>query len=419
MKRVLLFLLALLTVALLVSCGDSGNKEPAVSGNETVAETVPGGNGEDEVVNQEPIVPINVEDYYKAVLFTLPDEPFRDAIVSHMRKQSSIEWVCGAEFGVYEKFNSWGIDLTFEKGVKYTGIPYADTKVSYIQFEEALKNGRYTSESTAWKDVFGVQCVSSVMNSIQQFDPKTCGYSSNLTPGLKDFKGVIVGNYKLPEDVKQTKQIIEANDPEVMWEAYASLKKGDMVIRQDLINDNSHLRVVASDPVIVRNSAGKINKSRSYITCVEQTNAFDKTRTDGVKTTWYIDHMYTFDNLLATDYVPVTLEIYSKNIGECEVPYITLDTEITVPQIQKNALGSTVRSNFPIRYVHLDIYTKDGIFVKRAKAYDMATAYAVNLRKYSMTLTEGLENGDYTLVVSAGIARGSAELARVDFNYAK
>lgn len=414
MKKLMFLLLALLTVCLLFSCGKETPKDPVESGNnvETGEETV-------EEKPNEPIIPIKVEDYYKAVLFTLPDEPFRDAIVSHMRKQAAIEWVCGADFGVYEKFNSWGIDLTFKKGVKYTGIPYADTKVSYIQFEEALKNGKYTSESTAWKDVYGVQCVSSIMNSIQQFDPKTCGFSSDLTPGVADFKGVIVGDYKLPEDVKQTQQIIMANSPDVMYEAYASLKKGDIVVMQDLINDKSHLRVVAEDPVIVKNTAGKINKSRSYITCVEQTNSFDATRKDGVKTTWYLDHMYTFDSLITSYYVPVTLEIYDKHISECEVPYITLDNEITPAQVAKGALGSNIKSNFPIRYVHLDILDKSGVLVKRTKVYDMAKAYSVGLRKHSYAVVDGLENGDYTFVVTAGIARDSAELARVDFTYSK
>lgn len=408
MKKLMFLILALLTVSLLFSCGNDDGNTPDEPVKETTAET-------EDNTPKVPITPPEINDFYKYVLFDLPDEPFRDAIVSHMRKQASIEWVCGADFGVYEKFNSWGIDLSFKRGQKYTGIPYADTKVSYIQFEEALVNGKYTCDSTAWKDVYGVQCVSSIMNSIQQFDPKTCGYSSDLTPGVADFKGVIVGDYKLPEDVKQTQQIIMANSPDVMYEAYASLKKGDIVVMQDLINDKSHLRVVAEDPVVVKNTAGKINKSRSYITCVEQTNSFDATRKDGVKTTWYLDHKYTFDSLITSYYVPVTLEIYNKHISECELPYIGLSDEITAAQIQKKALGSNVKSNFPIRYVHMDVLDSNGVCVKRTMAYDMAKSFSVGLRKYSMQILEGLEAGNYTFVVTAGIARGSAELARVEF----
>ena len=418
MKRLLFALLTLVVVFALASCGDT-TKEPAETGGENAAETEAETSA--EPVSNEPkrLTEEEKAKYFKVVEFDLPEGNFRDVIVDYMRYQASIEWVCGADFGVHETFNSWGIDLSFKRGVKYTGIPYADTKVSYIQFEEALVNGRYTCESDKWKDVFGVQCVSSVMNSIQQFDNTVYGYSSDLTPGLSQFKCAIVGDYKIPEGVQQTKQIIDANSQADMGEAYALLKKGDIITRQDLINDNSHIRVIAEDPVIVKNAQGKINMSRSYVTCVEQTNSFDATRTDGVKTTWYLDHMYTFDQLRTQDYVPITLPIYSKDISECEVPYITLSDEITESQIQKDSLGCTVRSNFPIRYVHLDVYTKDGVFVKRSMAYDMATSFAVGLRKYSMDLTNGLENGDYTLVVSAGIARGSTELTRVDFTINK
>lgn len=419
MKRLLLALLAVLMVFAVASCGGDGNKPGEGNSNETVAETA--GETAEEAQKKEPkrLSEEEKAKFFKVVEFTLPEENFRDVIVDYMRYQASIEWVCGADFGVHETFNSWGIDLSFKRGQKYTGIPYADTKVSYTQFKDALVNGRYTCESDKWKEVFGVQCVSSVMNSIQQFDNTVYGFSSDLTPGLKQFKCAIVGEYTIPEGVQQTKQIIDANTPAVMGDAYALLKKGDIITRQDLINDNSHIRVIAEDPVIVKNAQGKVNLSRSYVTCVEQTNSFDATRTDGVKTTWYLDHMYTFDQLRTTDYVPLTLPIYSKDVSEYEIPYITLSDEIQPAQIQKNSLGATVRSNFPIRYVHLDVYNKDGGFVKRSMAYDMASAFAVGLRKYSMTLTEGLENGDYTLVVSAGIARGSAELTRVDFTINK
>ncbi|MBR3821471.1 MAG: hypothetical protein IKJ37_07600, partial [Kiritimatiellae bacterium] len=101
--------------------------------------------------------------YFKFVEFELTKEPFRDVIVDYMRKQSDIEWVCGADFSVSEEFENWGISLDFKKGQKYRGIPYADTKVSYIQFQNALVDGKYTCSSSAWKEVYGVQCISSIM----------------------------------------------------------------------------------------------------------------------------------------------------------------------------------------------------------------------------------------------------------------
>lgn len=96
-----------------------------------------------------------------------------------------------------------------------------------------------------------------------------------------------------------------------------------------------------------------------------------------------------------------------------------LDNEITEEQIQCGVLSSTVKSNFPIRYVYLDVYNKSGELVKRSMAYDMASKFTVNLRNYSMPIIENLENGEYTFVATAGIAIDSAELARVDFTYKK
>ena len=47
--------------------------------------------------------------------------------------------------------------------------------------------------------------------------------------------------------------------------------------------------------------------------------------------------------------------------------------------------------------------------------FDMADEFKVILRKPSIALASNLEKGEYTFVLTAGIARGSAELARVDF----
>ena len=97
MKKLAFLLIALLTVCLFVSCGNDTPDVPDESGDSAVEET---GAETTEPESGEPKLPINPDDYYKVAVFKLPDEPFRDAIVSYMRKQASIEWVCGADFGV-------------------------------------------------------------------------------------------------------------------------------------------------------------------------------------------------------------------------------------------------------------------------------------------------------------------------------
>ncbi len=419
MKKIIFALLVLLSLCLVVSCGSNENTQGQTNnGGETTVgtgdvEQTPGNE------NENGILTINPEEYYYVKVFELPKEDFRSAAVNHMRKQSSIEWICSGDFAVTETFNSWGIDLTFKKGEKYTGIPYADTKVSYDQFNSYLVNGTLTSDSTKWKDVYGVQCVSSIMNAVQQFAPNVAGWSTEIMPSYDQFQGVIVGDYTVPKGVKQTLEIINANGQEKMFAAYSQLKKGDIIITKDDINDSSHLRMLVEDPTVVTNATGKINPTRSYVKTIEQTNQFDKKRTDGVKTTWYVDHTYQFGVLYTTNYVPVTLEIYSKDKSECEIPYILLDKELTPSQVAAGSSVSYVKSNFPIRHVTFNVYDKAGTLVKHTKVYDMANTYSINLRMHAYQIVDGLANGDYTLVMTAGIAIGDTELQRVDFTINK
>lgn len=358
---------------------------------------------------------IDPEKYYATHVFALPEEDFRSAAVNHMRKQASIQWVCSGDFAVMETFKSWGINLSFQRGETYTGIPYADTKVSYTQFENALQDGKFTFSSTRWKDVYGVQCVSSIMNAVQQFAPNIAGWSTELMPGYPTFLGDIVGDYIVPQGHRRTKDILEANSQETMLAAYSQLQKGDIIITKDDIKDASHLRMLVEDPTVVLDASGKIDPAQSFVKTIEQTNQFDKTRTDGVKTTWYVDHTYTFEKLYATDYVPVTLDIYNQNPAECQLPFIVLDQEVDSAELLAGTTTSKVRSNFPIRHVTFTVYSPAGKQVKQVKAYDLANIYSVKLGEYGPSLVPGLGKGEYSLVLTAGIAVGDAELQRLSF----
>ena len=414
MKKLVILMLALLTIVLLVSCGSDVEKTPNATENETVAN-----NGGEDTPSKEEAKRLSDEEkarYFKFVEFELTKEPFRDVIVDYMRKQSELEWVCGADFSVSEKWENWGISLDFKKGVKYTGIPYADTKVSYIQFQNALVDGTYTCSSDAWKDVYGVQCISSIMNCIQQFDPTVAGTSNVMMPSYNTFEAKICGEYKVPKGVNRTADIRDANGEDVIYNAYMQLKKGDIIITKDDKKSMSHFRVLVEDPTIYTNGIGKVIPSRCSVKTIEQTNAIDSQRTDGVKTTWFVDHIYSFSKLYETNYLPLTLESYSKSRSEMEIPYIALDKDLDPAVLAKKTFSSTVKSNFPLRYVQIDVLDGEGKLVKNEFKMDMEDTRAVPLRNSFSTLFDGLTSGNkYTLVVSAGIAIDSCELTRVEF----
>ena len=62
------------------------------------------------------------------------------------------------------------------------------------------------------------------------------------------------------------------------------------------------------------------------------------------------------------------------------------------------------------------MYNADGKIVNQVVVGGMDDTFKVNLRNQATGVFEGLAAGKYTFVVDAGIALGSSELCRVEFN---
>lgn len=423
MRFVKLLLVSLLCALYLVSCGGKdANVETDSANDGATANELDNENTEETPVettqtpeNADGILTINPDDYYKCIVFDLPEGDFRDVAVDYMREQASVEWVCENGFSVVDKFENWSISLEYKKGVTYHGITYTNVKSSLDEFMLFYKDGKVSMESGDSNSVVGNGCYSATQNATQQFDPDVAGTTNVLMPSYKEFEAKTVGDYKVPDGVKKTSDIIAANSQDDIYDAYSQLKKGDLILQKDDTKGMSHVRMVVEDPVIVTNAAGKLNPSRSTVKTIEQTNAFDSTRTDGVNTTWYVDHAYSFSKLYETYYIPLTYESYSKERSEMEKPYLLLDTEITASVVAKKTFTSIVKSNFPIRFVKMDILDKDGNVVATKLKNNMPDSRMVSLRNSFSSIFDGLGSGDYTLVLTAGISRGSGELARVDF----
>ena len=431
MKKLVLFMVAVvLCVAVLAACGsdssdNSGETGDAQTTNGDTQETVDDfqttnaeetGNEEnpDEAQPTGHIHDLTEEmkgKVYKWVEFEVPED-LRQAAVDYMYEQASVEWICAESFGVKEEWEHWGINLDFQKGEKYTGQPYANSQVNVALFKRVLKDGAYSSPSTSWDDVHGSQCVSSILNALQQsfiID----GWSYSLNPGSESFDGIKVGDYKVEiKPVNQetpTLKVCEENGKDVIFDAYTKLQKGDTLIT---VNNWVHARMVV-DVTIVKNNAGVLNTRRSVVKCIEQTNAFDASRSD-VKTTWRVDKVYTFEELFADGYLPATYEEFQTGITH--VPYITLDVENTPNVLAKGQLLGNVRSNYPLRYVVLEVFGENGEVVTEYTVRGLMNDYAYGLRKYSYNLFgDGLEKGNYTFVMTAGIAAGEVEFERIPF----
>ncbi|MBE6642129.1 MAG: hypothetical protein E7615_00565 [Ruminococcaceae bacterium] len=427
MKKILFISAFVFCLCLFAACGSSGNAGSDETDAEATLETNEEieSNGGEETTSPAKEEPARLSEeekakYFKVVEFELPEGDFRDVIVEEMRKYASLEWTAAENFSMNEIIgnNDWTVALDYKKGTKYTGLPYTNYFVNYDTFTGLLVDGTFTSGGKGWRTAPGMDCWSAVRCAVQQFEPLE-GWTADWVPGRDTFALEMVGTYKASKDAISTNAICQENGRDTMYEAYMSLKKGDIVYRKSFDKkDYLHIRVVVEEPTIVKTAAGKIIPSRSYVKTIEQTNAFDATRSDGVKTNWYVDHQYSLDSLYDTGYVPIRPKSYSKSIGEMEVPYIVLDNEITPSVLSKGAFSSAVKSNFPLRFVTVEIFDKDGNSVVHDEQGGLQDVFSYSLRKYFTDTFKGLAHGEqYTFVLTSGIARGNAELARVEFTY--
>lgn len=401
----------------LIACGEStdGNNET----NAPAKVTEPPESGENSPETAVPEAGLKLPDgvdpekFYKFVTFELLKGEPRQVVVDYMRKQAHVEWVAANDIKLKDDLGTWGVDLTYERGKTYHGMIYSNLNSSFHKFEAELKadNGKFRSDATSWENIIGVGCCSAILNAIQQVTNDVYGETANFIPNGKDTcRAIKLGDYTVKAGCAQTDEIVNENDQQTMFKAYALLDVGDIIVKR--VNGAPHIRVVTEKATVV-NANGKVNPGRSYVKCIEQTNAFDKERKDGVLTTWREDKIYTFTDLIDAKYLPVTLGVYEN--PETELPYLALDTEITAAVLAKKTVTGVVSSNYPLKHVYMTVYNSNGIAVNQQVIGGMDDSFKVSLRSKASGLFDGLAAGNYTFVVDAGIALGSAELCRVDF----
>ncbi len=358
--------------------------------------------------------------YYKCFVFDFPKGELRDVVLDHMFKMSNIVWTCSGDFSILKEWEHWTVGVHYKKGEVYHGMLFADLMTPYHRFEELLVDGTFTSDKTSFFENPGVSCYGALLNAIMQVEPID-GYTETLMPGHELFKAKTVGDFYIPSGICKTGEIIAANPPQVMFEAYAKLQRGDFIGHKNITQGGSmcHFRMVVEPPAVVRNENGEIDPEKSTVKCIEQTNCFDKQRTDGVKTTWYVNHLYSFKTLHSTNFMPMTLSVYSKPKSEVEKPYLFLNTAIKPETLAKGTFGECViKSNFPTRYIVASVYNKAGELVTEERLGGLShNVYEYHLDRL-VDLFGRLEKGTtYTMVVKAGICRGGGEMQRVEFTY--
>lgn len=433
MKNVLKLLVSLtllaVIAAIVAACGNTVTSETAAE-TKPVTEPAETQNTDETQAPENEIKKTDYSKYFTYKEFELPTD-FRQAAIDYMLEAANVVWYCGQSFSTSEKFvdQGWGISLEYKKGQEYHGLPYANSFSTVEEFERYLDSERRFITSPdkwlglPWQSIPGLECASSVITSLARF-ADIHGYSSVFCPITKDFRTLPVGDYTYNSEMKSTFDITNTNKPVKMYECYALMQMGDVIMRRTE-KGASHVRLIHENHV-EKKSDGSIVGRKSYVTTIEQTNSFDKDRKDGVKTTWYVDHTYSYDALFNDGYVPTTLKEYTE--GNTVPMYIGLTKEIKVSDLEQGSFVSSVETNSYLRFTALELFKKDGSLAAsfvRHNTLDYEESrpgpetQKVDFRKYAIKLFKDLESGEYTFVVTAGIPAGAAELARVDFTYKK
>ena len=245
-------------------------------------------------------------------------QKLRDTVEQRMRDMGTVEWStsenlyhdCVCQLGV-----CYG---AYMPGMLHRGIPYNHKGGSMARFMycmEPIGNDHYIAADWTYNiqsydgfDLYiGNDCSGAVQNAwwavSNSSDILSCQYmQTSWNRGT-----IAVGDW--PSDItvadgnKSEELICEKAGTEVMYDAYAEMRKGDAIVH--IGKEGNHTRLVASDAVIVRNEKGEINGNYSYILSHEQGAP---AVTNPYFCSWRIDYKYTFSNLFMSGYLPVTIE---------------------------------------------------------------------------------------------------------------
>ncbi|MBQ4116833.1 MAG: hypothetical protein IJD37_05605 [Clostridia bacterium] len=422
MKRLFLVLFALLLVVAMASCGKKNNGDSPETtinplGNSVKTEAP---KTETQAPKETLVDPAKYEpdlskyDSYKK--FEAPKGNPRDIVYDYMYAMSQIKWVATQDWNTHWKVQGdFGVNITYKKGKTYYGIPYSNTKCGLSVFENFVIDGKFTPNSDYYEELIGNHCSSSMGLAYQQIldFPYSGGLKENASrKGLIKIAAPLeIPPSRTPNNPDDwiSETVTAHNGAEKLYEAYASLGKGDILYKQ--IDGSGHTRMVTKVEVN-KSVAGKILPSRSFVYCIEQTNAWADSKQES---TWFIDRKYSFDTLNSTNFTPYTLCIYHEENPKIYDAYIMMTGKNTENTIKK-MLAGTIESTFPLNYVRATITDANGNIVSEAMKYDFSKNYKVTLRDMTYQLgAEKLPAGTYTFNLQAAIARGSWDIETIQF----
>ncbi len=407
-KRILALILTAAALLSLAGCGNQ-NAAPTDSGEASAAAST-------EAATEAPTAaPTEKTTEGPTEPPTLPEpktremNALREQAVAYMKSMAAVEWTPAKEFTVKNKF---------EEGQKYRGLPYTNVMdSSREEFLSHLENGVYTG-STSAANAVGVDCTSSTLaawNTV--ITDCTAVWTSNMVLG-KGYGTVMVGSYFLPRIAQNTKTIIDLNDQQTMFRAYALTLPGDALVNY---TSSGHCRMVSDLPEVVYLPNGEIDGAKSFVTVTEITSSV-KDLGDGIKSTWRVDQKYSFDALHSKYYIPMSTE--ELDVGIAQPVKFEFSKEFDGVDIVADGLPGVLKCNYRIFEVHAQVKDESGKEVAYVIKYPennpnnslvmSSKSYTLRALRTPLAL-DTLPAGKYTLTLSAKANNTLTELKTLEF----
>ncbi len=423
-KKTLLavLMIAVMMISVLVACSSPADDTkaptdtttaPTGTPNETTAD--PEGEKEPEEEKNSPFKTVEKPNNCTfEMVFKAPEGNKRQIVLDYMRKMAEIEWTPAVDFTTTHapgEERDYTVQLEYKAGKKYYGVPYANTKADYYQFQEYLDGNTFSCDNYYYNYIIGNHCSSSMFLAYQQIIPVGYGTLRPSTARKGIFK--LCGDLKNPGDgTWYSKDCFELNGQEAVFEAYTTMDAGDILFK--CISGSGHTRMV-SKVEVTRNAGGKLIPSRCFAYVIEQTNAwYDANR----NSTWWVDKKYAFPDLYNKEFMPITLDSYFDD-SEITDACIWFTGNNKAEDLTTKITG-TVSSNYPINYVLIKIEDTNGNIVKKNNLNNLSECTSVDLYRemfYDLKMSD-LPAGSYKYTLTAGIARGNCTIETIDFTVA-
>ena len=338
----------------------------------------------------------------------------RERAVAYMKAMAVVEWTPGTDTAGTDYWAG------YKYGTTIHGIPYTNVWDSSLEeFTGYLKDGVYTGP-VGKNTAIGVDCTSSTLAA---WGTAITDCSAVWTAQMMPFRNgtIKVGDYAFKAAMADTTAIVEANEEQELFKAYAQVIPGDAVLRYK--DGEGHCRMVTLYPTVVRLADGSIDGENSFIYVTEV--GVSGVDAQGCKTMWTIDFPYSFNKLIETHYIPITTKEMNEGV---EVPVDLKLSEETAPDVLlSQGFYGKLKCNYRMYEVIATVTDAAGQEVRRVVDYPVnnpnnclkqsSREYRLSGLDTPLALKE-LPAGTYQLSVSVNAAAKLLPAFTIDFTVA-